>query len=287
MRPVRPRSAVLLAVPLAVLGLLLLASGVSPAPAAAAAVRDVQLTQDGPVPASLTVAAGDSIRFVNTDTFVHRVVSDSANWAFDSRTLVPGASFTVEPALSRAGTYAYRGAGLDSFRGTVVVPGTAASPSASPRRSPSPAVAVPSTASPSASPAASPAAASPGASPAASPAATGGTGSVQGPPPLAGGSFGGFVGPSPSPGAPAPMVADPLAAVPLPTPSFDGASPQVVGTDAGPTTTTALGDLPRLGSPVEARRYGLPLALAAVLLSGVVSLLVRLLLHEAPAPGSA
>ncbi|MCW2779073.1 MAG: Copper binding protein plastocyanin/azurin family, partial [Frankiales bacterium] len=118
---------------LAVLGLLVLA-GVAPAPAVAASVRDVQLTQDGPVPARLTVGAGDSVRFVNVDTFVHRVVSDSSGWAFDSRTIFPGRSFTVTPALTKPGTYAYRGAGLDSFTGTVVVPGAVAS--ASPKPSP-------------------------------------------------------------------------------------------------------------------------------------------------------
>ncbi|MCW2608040.1 MAG: Copper binding protein plastocyanin/azurin family, partial [Frankiales bacterium] len=142
MRPARPRSAALLSV----LALLLLAGGVSPTPAAAAAVRDVKLTQDGPVPAKLTVAAGDSVRFVNVDTFVHRVGSKSTNWAFGPRTLVPGESFTVEPALTKAGTYDYVGSGLDSFTGSVVVP-AASSPapkaSASPRRSAAPVVPVP------------------------------------------------------------------------------------------------------------------------------------------------
>lgn len=276
MRPVRSRSVALFAV----LALALLSGGAFAGPASAAVVRDVQLTQDGPVPASLTVAAGDSVRFVNTDTFVHRVISDSANWAFDSRTLVPGQSFTVVPALSRAGTYAYRGADLDRFTGSVVVPAAAAAASARPTASARPA----GTAAPSTSPRPAASASPAAASPQPSPVSTGGTGSVQGPPPLAGGSFGGFVDPSPSPGAPTPLVADPLAIVPQPTPDVVPGGP--VGGEPAlvPGTTVALGPLPRLSSPVEARRYGLPLALAAVLLAGVGSLLARLLLHEAPAP---
>ena len=39
---------------------------------------------------------------------------------------------------------------------------------------------------------------------------------------------------------------------------------------------------PSLGTPVEARRLGLPVVLAVVLAGGVLSLLVRLLLAEAP-----
>ena len=43
------------------------------------------------------------------------------------------------------------------------------------------------------------------------------------------------------------------------------------------------GRRPTLGTPVEARRLGLPVVLAVVLAGGVLSLLVRLLLAEAPA----
>lgn len=281
MRPARPRTARVPAL-LAVLALLLLAGAVAPAPAAAATVRDVQLTQDGPVPAQLALQPGDRVRFVNTDTFVHRAVSNSAGWAFDTGTLVPGRSFTVEPALTRPGTYSYRGADLDRFEGSVVV--TAAAPASSaPSRPSSPAPAplpVPQgSSSPAASPQASPTAA-PSSSPA--PVATGGSGTVAGPPPLAGGSFGGFDGLAPTPsGAPAPQVAPDApvdGVVPLPV----GEAPLAAPSAGATAPTTALGDLPALASPVEARRLGLPLTLAALLVAGVASLLVRLLLAEAP-----
>ncbi len=270
---------------LAVLGLLLLAAGVAPAPAAAAAVRDVQLTFDGPVPKQLTVEAGDTVRFVNADTFVHRVVSDSDNWSFDTGTLPPRGTFTVEEPLA-PGTYTYLGAGLDSFDGSVLVPGATASrsPAASPRpTSTRPAVPVPGRSpSPAASPSASPAG-SPSPAPTASPSPTGGTGVVQGPPPLAGSSFGGFDGlaPTPAPGGPAPVVAPDLpdpGPAPLAVATPDDAVPELPG--AAPVT--AVGELPRLTSPVAARRFGLPLVLAALGVLGVASLLTRLLLAEAP-----
>ncbi len=266
-----------------VLSLLAVLGAVTPAHAA---VVDVQLTQDGPQPQQLRVQPGDSVRFVNTDTFVHRVMSDSSGWAFGPETVVPGESYTVEPALTKPGTYAYRGAGLDLFRGTVVVPGATAS--ASPSRSASPAPAPAPSATVSASPGAS---ASPSGTATPGPASTGGTGSVQGPPPLAGGSFQ-DLSPAPLAGGPAPQVApgegpltgtaaDPLAGqllTPGPSTGADGPGPDVAAPD-GQTAQAAPGSL---ASPVEARRYGLPLALAGVLLTGVVSLLVRLLLAEAP-----
>ena len=181
-------------------------------PAAAADVREVRLTQDGPRPDRLLVEPGDSVRFVNTDTFVHRAVSDGPAWQVDTGVLVPGESHTVPEPLTTAGTYGYRGADLDDFSGTVVVgaalgQGAATSPSASP------------TVSPSASP----------------------TGSATGSP-----TGGGPAGPSVTSGSPG------------------GASPS-------------------LGTPVPARRFGLPTVLALLAAGGVVSLLLRLLLAVAPA----
>ena len=111
------RRALALAVAAALLG----APGSGALPAAGE-VRDVRLTQDGPEPGRLVVAPGDSVRFVNDDTFVHRAVSAGPGWALDTGSLVPGQSHTVPEPLTSPGTYAYRGADLDEFTGSVVVP---------------------------------------------------------------------------------------------------------------------------------------------------------------------
>ena len=197
---------------LAALSLALVGGLSAPAPAFAA-VRDVRLTQDGASPVRLQVARGDTVRFVNSDTFVHRVVDDGGVWDFDTGTLLPGRAFTVAGPLGEPGTLVYRGAGLDRFTGTVVVLGNR---SASPRPSPvtplPPAAADPGTASPSATAAARP--------------------------------------------------------------------PPATGQHRAATTATR--PVPRLSSPVRARRLGLPLALATVLVGGVLSLLLRVLLAEPP-----
>lgn len=285
MRPVRL---------LAVLCLLLLAALVSPAPASAA-VRDIRITQDGVSPQQLQVSAGDEVRFVNDDSFVHRVVDDGGPWDFED-TLLPGETFTTDP-LTTAGTYAYRGAGLDSFTGTVVVQGSAGPaprpttesrpttapppvPVPAPTASPAPARTPDADAAPAPSSSSSPSAAAP------APVFTGGSGRVQGPPPLAGGTFGGFEGLAP----PASAVPDPQVApglelggqVPLPQATTEAGPPPVLAAEDSGEAPAPIGALPGLGTPVEARRFGLPLVLATVLAGGVLSLLVRLLLAEAP-----
>ena len=220
-------------------------------PAYAAKTITISLTADGPKPASVTAAIGDTIVFKNTDaTFVHEVGAASNNWPkgnFDSGPLPPGGTYDAGK-LAKAGTYLYEGRNLDSFSGKVVVPSstTPAPPPPSPTAKPA--------ASKSAAPAQSPAGASP--------SPTGGTGDV-GPPPLAGGII-----PPPSPpsggGVPAPNVAPTLAGEELPS-----AAP------SGPAVAVGRGRLPE---PPTGRKYGLPAALAAVGVAGVASLLVRLLL---------
>lgn len=239
--------------PYAVL-VVLMALAVAPllavAPAYAAKTITISLTADGPKPASVTAAVGDTIAFKNDDaTFVHEVGNRSTNWPtangrFDSGPMPPGQVFTVGK-LTKAGTYTYEGKNLDSFSGKVVIP-AAASPR--PAKSPSTQPA------PSKSPAAQQ-------SPVASPSPTGGTGDV-GPPPLAGG----VISPPPAPGVggPAPNVAPTLAGEEVPS-----AEP------TGPTVAVGTGRLPE---PPTGRKYGLPAALAAVGVAGVASLLVRLLL---------
>jgi plastocyanin len=223
--------------------------GVSPA--YAAKTITISLTADGPKPANVTAAIGDTIQFKNDDsTFVHDVGNKSTNWptangSFDSGPLPPGATYPVGK-LTKAGTYLYEGKNLDSFSGQVVVP-SATGP-------------VP-TKSPTAKPAASRTPA-PQQSTTASPSPTGGTGNI-GPPPLAGGII-----PPPSPlgggSVPAPNVAPTLAGEELPTVE-----------PSGPVVAIGHGRLPE---PPTGRKYGLPAALAAVGAVGVASLLVRLLL---------
>ena len=149
--------------------------GIAPASAAAKTIT-ISLTANGPKPASITAAVGDSVVFRNDDqTFVHEVASASGPWekGFDSGPLAPGQTYPGGK-LTKAGDYVYRGANLDSFTGKVVVPGgTTASAAPAPSRSAAPAP------SRSAAPASSP-------TPASSASPTGGTGQV-GPPPLAGG----------------------------------------------------------------------------------------------------
>ncbi|MDT7570923.1 MAG: hypothetical protein QOE05_1097 [Actinomycetota bacterium] len=236
--------------PYALLGVLMALAltpflGVSPA--YAARTITISLTPDGPKPASVTAAIGDTIQFKNDDaTFVHDVGAASSNWPnpnFDSGPMPPGAVYSAGK-LTKAGTYLYEGKNLDSFSGKVVVPaGSSPAPAKSPTAKPAPSKS-----------------AAPASSPAASPSPTGGAGNI-GPPPLAGGVI---PPPSPLAGGPAPNVAPTLAGEEVPS-----AEP------SGDAVAVGHGRLPE---PPTGRKYGLPAALAAVGVAGVVSLLVRLLL---------
>jgi plastocyanin len=239
------------AAPYALLGVLLavvLVPLLGVSPAYAAKTITISLTADGPKPASVTAAIGDTIVFKNDDaTFVHDVGAASGNWPkgqFDSGPLPPGGTYDAGK-LTKAGTYTYEGKNLDSFTGRVVIPATTASPKASPTATPTTAK------SPT-----------PQRSATASPSPTGGDGNV-GPPPLAGGVI---TPPSPPAGAggPGPNVAPTLAGEEVPSAQPSG--------DA-----VAIGH-GRLPEPPTGRKYGLPAALAAVAAAGVASLLVRLLL---------
>ena len=256
--------------PLRVLGRLLavlaaaLLSSVLLALPAAAAQQVVTITDEGLVPTVLQVASGDTVLFVNESGAPRRVVATSDNWDVDSGlALLPQGSYEHPDPITEPGTYTFTAGDGEPFAGSVVLP----APS-SPQPSPPPADGGASPApAPGESPAASPA-------PAESPAATGGTGTAL--PPITGG-FGGL-GTIPSPAAegiaPPPAIALPElpgaeeSGGPLPQTAPE---PGTAGSDARPG---------RLASPVVARGYGLPAALGAVLIAGVVSLLVRLLLAE-------
>lgn len=110
-------------------------------PQADAATRTVHLTNDGPVPASLTVRAGDHVVFVNDDTVPHQVTSQGG-WQYDSGPVPPSQTSAATPALTAPGTYRYsdvRGVVLlpTTFTGSLVVPKPTPKPSPSASRSPS------------------------------------------------------------------------------------------------------------------------------------------------------
>ena len=123
-------AALLLAVlvPAVVLLAVVLLAVLVPVGPAQAATREVRLTQDGPRPVALVAEPGDTVRFVNADTFVHRVTSRGAGWDFDSGVLLPGAAYRVPRPLAVPGTYAYRGTELDRIVGTVLVAAAGATP---------------------------------------------------------------------------------------------------------------------------------------------------------------
>ena len=226
-------------------------------PSADAATRTVTLSAQGPSPVNITIAQGDVVKFVNSDNVPHTVKSTTSNWALN-KGLAAGASAST-PAFTSAGTFKY----TDSFTliavprsvpGSIVVPGSAPSPSASPTASasprPSPTAARTSTPSPRASTSSTPA---PNPSQ---------TGTASGP----GLGVGGL--PSVPPATPT-TGPQPNVAPPGPSSSSAGA------VSYGGTSGVVQG---------SAHRYGLPAALAVVDITGVVSLLVRLLLaHPAAA----
>ena len=106
-----PFLAVALAVPLVIGGLAL---GVLPAEAAG---HTVTIQGHKFKPAKLTVAAGDTITFINKDSAPHTATANDG--AFDTGRLSTGASATV--TVSAAGAHAYICKIHPSMKGTVTV----------------------------------------------------------------------------------------------------------------------------------------------------------------------
>jgi plastocyanin len=237
------------------LSLFALALPVSPARAATVTVT---LTVQGPGPNPASAAAGDTVVFANSDAVTHTVKAYGSNWAFDVR-IAAGSS--ASHVFAAGGSYGYtdtHAVGLFNSRsdvGTVAVSAPATKPTPAPVRTAAPSPAPRAPAKPpaaSASPATSASPAAPGAGTALAP----GLGSLTLP----------TAGPVPSAGLPAPDLAapPPETALAQPTPqSTVGA----VYADKGLTQ----------GSP---HRYGLPAVLAVLAVTGVASLLARLLLSE-------
>jgi len=101
----------LLIVPLALLAALGAAAAIS------AATTTVQITKNGFTPKTITVTAGDTVTWHNSDTKTHQVVAD--NGSFASPVLSAGQSYSYTAAKS--GTVKYRDAYATTHTGTVTV----------------------------------------------------------------------------------------------------------------------------------------------------------------------
>ena len=88
-------------------------------PAAAATTKTVSIKRAAFSPATVSIVAGDSIRWRNDDTQNHQIVS--ATGAFASAVLARGKTYTFR--FDVAGTYRYRDALNPSVTGTVKVAG--------------------------------------------------------------------------------------------------------------------------------------------------------------------
>ena len=89
------------------------------APATAATTKTVSIKRAAFSPATVSIVAGDSIRWRNDDTRDHQIVSTTG--AFASPVLRPGRTYTFR--FDVAGTYRYRDALNPSVTGTVKVAG--------------------------------------------------------------------------------------------------------------------------------------------------------------------
>jgi len=95
---------------------------------AAAGTITVSITKNGYVPKAVTIAAGDSVQFTNTDTVAHQVVfkkTGGVTCAPNPLVLQPAQSGTC--TFGNAGPYSYSDPNVrgNTFRGTVTVTGPA------------------------------------------------------------------------------------------------------------------------------------------------------------------
>jgi plastocyanin len=92
---------------------------VGAAPANAATTKTVRIYGSSFSPKSVTITAGDTIKWVNKDNDNHQVYAD--NGSFVSAILKPNQSFAF--SFKAAGTYTYKDELHPKIRGTVVVKG--------------------------------------------------------------------------------------------------------------------------------------------------------------------
>lgn len=104
---------ILLVLPLAAA----LFAGLPASPAALAATKTVDIKRAAFSPATVTIVAGDVIRWRNTDTRNHQVVSTTGSFA--SPVIAPGGAYAFR--FDNVGTYRYRDALVPSSTGTVRV----------------------------------------------------------------------------------------------------------------------------------------------------------------------
>jgi len=83
----------------------------------AAATTTIQITKNGFTPKTVTVTAGDTVTWHNTDTKSHQVVAD--NGSFASPVLSAGQSYSYTAVKS--GTFKYRDSYATTHTGTVTV----------------------------------------------------------------------------------------------------------------------------------------------------------------------
>jgi plastocyanin len=95
------------------------ALAVGAAPAAPASTATVQIKRSSFVPQTVTIKTGDAVRWVNTDTQNHQVVSN--NGSFVSPILGPGKVYSHR--FNAAGTYRYHDGLNSAVRGVVKVTG--------------------------------------------------------------------------------------------------------------------------------------------------------------------
>jgi plastocyanin len=212
-------------------------------PQAQAKIRTVQLTNDGPSPAGLTLRAGDVVRFVNADNVPHQVRSQGG-WQYDSGPIPPGQTSSATPRLTAPGTYRY-----SDVRSIVILPRTFTGSLTVPAPTPAP--------SPTTGPTATP-------TPKPTPVRT------SSPAPSATSS------PTSSATSPAPSAPPTVRPTPVQT-----TSAQPVPSPSRPSPTPSLNLL--YGEPSglvqsSPHRYGLPALVAGVAIGGVLSLLGRYLL---------
>jgi plastocyanin len=96
-----------------------LAVGAAPATPASTATATVQIKRSSFSPTTATIKTGDTVKWVNTDTQNHQVVSN--NGSFVSPILGPGRSYSHR--FNAAGTYRYHDGLNAAVRGTIKVTG--------------------------------------------------------------------------------------------------------------------------------------------------------------------
>lgn len=89
------------------------------ASAAPAATKTVKITRTAFSPSRVSIATGDSVKWTNTDSITHQVVSN--NGSFVSPVLAPGKSYTHR--FNASGTYRYHDGLHPTLTGRVVVSG--------------------------------------------------------------------------------------------------------------------------------------------------------------------